>query len=83
MSTMVDDMLKHIYGFDTTCDAWIKLKKSYASKSWTKAIQLKELQNLKKGGLSTVEYMLKIKMLTDELQSAGYGLFEDEKLMSI
>lgn len=36
---------------------------------------------MKKGGLGVTEYVRKNKMLTDELQSVGYPIFEEEALM--
>lgn len=47
-------------------------------------VQLKkQLQNLKKGGLSINEYVLKIKILTDDLESASCVVSEEEKLMYV
>lgn len=40
-----------------------------------------ELQNLRKRGLSISEYLLKIKMLTNYLISAGCPISEEKKLM--
>lgn len=84
MYSMINEMLKQISEFATFRNAWIKLKKAYASKSRAKVIQIKEeLQNLRKTNLNISDYLLKHKLLYDELQSVGYGLFKDEKLMAI
>lgn len=45
--------------------------------------QKEELQNLEKEGLTINEYMLKINILTDDLQSTGYVVLEEEKPMYI
>lgn len=74
MSSMTREILKQIFGFDTSKDAWMKLEKSYASKSRAKDFQIKEeFQNLNKINLN----------ISNELQYTRYGLFEDEKLMVV
>lgn len=40
-------------------------------------------QSLKKGNLSVLEFMLKSKMLSDELEPAGCGISEEQKLMTV
>lgn len=42
-----------------------------------------ELQFFEKGNLSINEYIMNIKLLTDELEGVGCGLSEEEKFMSI
>lgn len=42
ISCMNDGMLKKIIGFDTSWEAWIKIEKTFASKSRAKMIQLKD-----------------------------------------
>lgn len=47
-------------------------------------IQLKdELHNLRKGSMGVNEYALKIKMITDELQSTECLITKEEKLMYV
>lgn len=80
MSYMTDEMLKRISGFDSSREAWTKLEKSFTSKSRARVIQVKEeLHGVKKGNQSIINYVLKIKFL----QSAGYGVSIEEKLMSV
>lgn len=62
--------MKPVSRFDTTRDVWLKLEKSHASKLRAKAIHNKELQGLKKGEMSIKDYILKVKLLTDELKLA-------------
>lgn len=54
------------------------------SRSCAKVIQVKEkLQGLKKRRLFVNEYMLKVKLLTDDLEAIDYGISEEEKLISV
>lgn len=79
-----NEIMKQISCFDTAKDARTMLENSFASKSRAKAIQVREeLQLLKKGNLSINKYMLKIKMLADELDTAGCGLNDEQKLMTV
>lgn len=81
---MLDEVLKQVSGFDTSREAWIKLEKKISSKSRAKIIQMKgELQNLKKDSISVSDYVLKIKSLRDEHESAGCSILEEEKLMYV
>lgn len=77
MSCMTHESLKHISSFDTTRDAWTQLEKAYALQSRARVIQVKkEMQYLKKGGMSINDYVLKIKFLADDLEGAGFPLTE-------
>lgn len=52
-------------------------KKSYSLKSRARAIQVnKELQSLKKRAITIADYMLKIKLLSDELKTTDYTLIK-------
>lgn len=55
------------------------LDKSFDSNSRARAIQIREeVYNLKKGIMQILEYMLKAKMLADELEVAGCDLSEEK-----
>lgn len=83
MSCMTDNILKQITIFGTTRDGWVKLEKSYASKPRARAILVKyELQRLKKGNMSILNYMLQIKLITYKLDVDGCGMSDEEKLVS-
>lgn len=81
---MRDDILKHMSGFHSSCEAWLILEKNFASKSRPRVIQIKkELQKFKKGNLSIVDYILKVKTLLDELTIIGCGVSDGEKFMYV
>lgn len=81
---MSNDILKLVYGFDTSRQAWLKLDKSFVFKLRVKMIQLKEeSQILKKVNLGVNEYVSKIKALRVELEFDGCPITEEEKLMHV
>lgn len=83
MSCTSDDILEQVAGFDTARETWLILEKFFASRSRARMIQMKEeLHNLK-NNISIAEYVLKVKVLTDELVPVGCPISEEEKLMYI
>lgn len=42
MSSITENMLKHVSRFDTSKDSWTAMEKSYVSKSRARVIQVKE-----------------------------------------
>lgn len=81
-SYISNDVLKHISSFNKVRDAWTRLEKSYVSKSRAKAIRVrKELQGLRKGTSTISKYMLSVKMLAGELETASSSLIDEQKLM--
>lgn len=70
MFCMSYEVLKQVSGFDIARDARVRLVKYYATCSHAKVIQVREeSQNFKKGNLSISNYMIKIKLLNDELEA--------------
>lgn len=59
-------------GFNTSRDPWIVLENNFTSKSDAKVAQVfEELQHLKKCNQTTFEYIIKIKMLLNQLLTVG------------
>lgn len=84
MDCMTVELMKQVVGFDTSQEAWCMLEKKFVSKSRARMIQHKEeLQNFKKKDLKVNGYVLKIKVLCDELESIGCVLSGADKLMYI
>lgn len=84
MSCMKDDILKQVVRFNTTREAWLIVEKKLATRSRARVILMKEeLHNLNKGNLTIGEYVLKVKLLTDELLVTNCLVNEEKKLMYI
>ncbi|RVW63429.1 Retrovirus-related Pol polyprotein from transposon RE1 [Vitis vinifera] len=65
-------------------EAWARLHTTYASKSKTRILGLREmLSQLIKENKSVVEYMTVIKTMTDELAIVGSPLGEEEMVISV
>jgi hypothetical protein len=68
----------------TSKDAWHKLHTLYASKSRTRAMQLKEeLTMIKKGNQSIQTYLHSVKSLADEISLIDHPIFEDDLTLYI
>lgn len=75
---MTHKSLKQISSFDTVKDVWAWLEKSYASQSRAQVIQIKEeMQSVKKSAIGINDYVIKIKLLADDLDGAGYPLAKE------
>ena len=63
----------------TSHEAWTKLHHLYASKSRTRAMQLKEeLTLIQRGNRSVVNYLHTVKALTDELSLIDHPIADDD-----
>ena len=60
--------MAQIVGMTTTASAWSALQTYYSASSNARIMQLRlQLQTIKKGGLSMMDYTLKVKTLADQL----------------
>lgn len=84
MSSITEEVIKQIYGFYTTQNSWLQLEKSYSWRSRARPIQVnEELQSPKKGTLTIAGYMLRIKLISYELEAADRVLIEGKNVMTI
>lgn len=84
MNYIIDELLKHVNGFNTSHEAWCILERNFTFRSRARTIQLKEeLQNFKKRNFIVNDYILKINVLYDELESIRWNVTEEEKLMYV
>ncbi|KAJ0010905.1 hypothetical protein Pint_34694 [Pistacia integerrima] len=66
-------------GLTTTAQAWKKLNETYANRSRTRYLTLRDvLSNISKEGKSVSEYMQAIKTVANDLALIGHPLTEDE-----
>ena len=74
-------VLLKVVGLSTTHETWKALEMVYASQARSRVLQLKtRLQTTRKGSMPMDEYLTKMKMVADNLGTAGY-LVSDEDLM--
>ena len=53
-------------GYETSHEAWIALERIFSASSKARIMQLRfEFQTIKKGGDTMMEYILKVKNITD------------------
>ena len=67
-STLTPDIMSQIVGYETSHEAWIALERIFSASSKARIMQLRfEFQTIKKGDDTTMEYILKVKTITDNL----------------
>ncbi|KAF5471719.1 hypothetical protein F2P56_008492 [Juglans regia] len=63
----------------TSHQAWKKLTSLYASRSWTRAMQLKEeITLIQRGNRSITEYFHDVKALADEIANIDHLIYDDD-----
>jgi hypothetical protein len=76
--------MTHIIGNNSSHFAWNALEKSFSSSSRAGIIQLRlELQSIKKGSLSMIDYILKVKGAADSLAAIGEPVSEQDQVMNL
>ncbi|KAG6754633.1 hypothetical protein POTOM_040425 [Populus tomentosa] len=64
--------------------AWNALEKTFSSSSRARIMQLRlELQSVKKGSLSMIDYIIKVKRAVDSLAAIGEPVFEQDQVMNL
>lgn len=71
-------------GFYTSRPVWIANEFQFASLSRVHTIELRrQLQNVQKGNLTICDYLLKIKIISDELSAMGHSIDESDQVTHI
>ena len=71
-STLPPDIMSQIVGYESSHEAWIALQRIFPASSKARIMQLRlEFQTIKKGGDTMMEYILKVKTITDNLAAIG------------
>ncbi|KAM2715814.1 hypothetical protein EV2_045370 [Malus domestica] len=84
IATLSDDVMEHIIGCKTACEAWTCLQERFASVSMVRINQLKsELHTIQKGGESVDRFLLRVKAIKDQLVSAGERITENDFLIAV
>ncbi|KAF8413145.1 hypothetical protein HHK36_001121 [Tetracentron sinense] len=84
LATTTTTITPFISAAKTTQQAWQKLHTMYASKSRTRAMQLKEeLTMIKKGNQTVQEYLHTVKALADEISLIDHPISDDDLTLYI
>ncbi|KAL5549500.1 hypothetical protein UlMin_004731 [Ulmus minor] len=76
--------MAQIIGHSTSHSAWTGLEKIVASSSRARVMQLcLELQTMKKGSISMIGYLIKIKGIADSLGAIGELVSEQDQIMNL
>ena len=83
-STLTLDIMSQIVGYQTSHEAWIALQQIFSSSSKARIMQLiLEFQTIKKGGESMMEYILKMKTVSDYLATVGEPVKEIDQILQL
>ncbi|RVW67423.1 Retrovirus-related Pol polyprotein from transposon RE1 [Vitis vinifera] len=83
-STLTPDIMGQIVGFQTSHDAWMALHKIFSASSKARILQLRlEFQTTKKGADPMLEYILKIKTISDNLAAIGEPVKETDHILQL
>ncbi|KAJ9691425.1 hypothetical protein PVL29_013564 [Vitis rotundifolia] len=81
-STLTPNIMGQIVGFQTSHDAWMALHKIFSASSKARILQLRlEFQTAEKGVDPMLEYILKIKTISDNLAAIGEPVKESDHIL--
>ncbi|KAG6752025.1 hypothetical protein POTOM_044241 [Populus tomentosa] len=80
-SSLTPPIMAQIIGYHSSHCAWNALEKTFSSSSRARIMQLRlELQFTKKGSMTMIDYIMKVKAAADSLAAIGEPVFEDDKI---
>ena len=83
-SSLTPAIMAHIIGHNTSHTAWNALEKTFSSSSKARIMQLRlELQSAKKGSLSMIDYIMKVKGAANNLTAIGELVLEQDQVMNL
>nr|CAD1817261.1 unnamed protein product [Ananas comosus var. bracteatus] len=83
-ATLTEGVLAQVVGLQTSRDVWVALERRYASLSRAHISQLTtQLQIIKKGGMTIIDYMNRIKTISDNLAAVGKSIHDDDLIHHI
>ncbi|RVW48987.1 Retrovirus-related Pol polyprotein from transposon TNT 1-94 [Vitis vinifera] len=83
-STLNPDIMGQIVGFQTSHEAWMALHKIFSASSKARIMQLRlEFHTTKKGGDSMLDYILKMKTISDNLTAVGEPVKDRDHILQL
>eukprot|EP00261_Vitis_vinifera_P019697 XP_010650252.1 PREDICTED: uncharacterized protein LOC104879339 [Vitis vinifera] len=81
-SSLTPAIMAQIIGHNSSHSAWNALEKTFSSSSKAIIMQLRlELQSTKKGSLSMIDYIMKVKGAADSLAAIGEPVLEQDQVI--
>ena len=75
--------MAQIIGHTTSHSAWLALEKIFFSSSRARIMQLQlELKTLKKGSISMMDFLMKLKIISDSLVAIGETVTEQDHIIT-
>ena len=83
-SSLTPEIMGQIIGYQTSHEAWTSLVKIFSTSSKARAMQLRlEFQTTRKGTMSMMEYLLKVKTIADNLVAIGEPVLKKDQVLQI
>ena len=83
-SSLNPKIMGQIIGYQTSHEAWMALEKIFSASSKARLMQLwLEFQTNRKGIMSMMEYLLKVKIIADNLAAIGELISEKDQVLQI
>ncbi|XP_073259761.1 uncharacterized protein [Populus alba] len=83
-SSLMPAIMAQIIDYNTSHTTWNALEKTFSSSSKARIMQLRlELQSMKKGSLSMIDYIIKVKGAADNLATIGELVLEQDQIMNL
>ncbi|RVW43508.1 Retrovirus-related Pol polyprotein from transposon RE1 [Vitis vinifera] len=83
-SSLTPGIMAQIIGHNSSHSAWNALKKIFSSCSRARIMQLRlEFQSTKKGSMSMIDYIMKVKGAADSLAAIGEPVSEQDQIMNL
>ncbi|KAL5580052.1 hypothetical protein UlMin_012494 [Ulmus minor] len=83
-SSLTPEIMAQIVGHTTSKSAWNALEKIFSSSSQARLMQLRlQLQTTKKNSMSMIEFIMKIKSLSDSLAAIGEPVSDPDQIMNL
>ena len=83
-SALIPKIVGQIISYQTSHAAWYALKKIFSASSKARVMQLRlEFQTTRKGSLSMMEYILKLKNLADSLAVIGEPVSDRDQILQL
>ena len=83
-SSLTPGIMAQIIGHNSSHSAWNALEKIFSSCSRARIMQLRlEFQSTKKGSMSMIDYIMKVKGAADSLAAIGEPVSEQDQIMNL
>ncbi|KAL5577971.1 hypothetical protein UlMin_019670 [Ulmus minor] len=83
-SSLTPSIMAQIIGHTSSHSVWVALEKIFSSSFRARIMQLRlELQTIKKGSMSMIDYIMKIEGVVDNLAAIGEPVSDQDQIMNL